>query len=173
MRNQIKKERTDDKRQLMLELKKREERKRILRHGVTTPRNAQLPEISTYTPARDSFHRLFSASNSSLGQSSSVSRAGFLPKINDNMDTPRKSESGRKLRSRSIPVIPAEKPKTPLYSHSMSTTHTINNDTNDIETQIGRVSRIQIYDNNSPTNAPSMSREVTETKIIVSEILSE
>ncbi|XP_021371146.1 leucine-rich repeat-containing protein 74A-like [Mizuhopecten yessoensis] len=88
VRNQIRHEKKEDKRVLLLELKRRDDRKRILQLGVGEPKLPPINDVNVFSSsAKENFSRLFSSSSSSLSRATLPSRSGRLPKI-PGTDTP-------------------------------------------------------------------------------------
>ncbi|XP_060062831.1 leucine-rich repeat-containing protein 74A-like [Ylistrum balloti] len=151
VRNQIRQEKKEDKRLLLLELKRREERKRILRLGVGEPKLPPISDVNVFSSsAKENFSRLFSSSSSSLSRATLQSRGGRLPKI-QGADTP--VTTSRTTLSEGKGQSSVITPRTQLTSRAnVSNTHieSISEQTSRPTTPLTQVARIS--GNSSPCN---------------------
>ncbi|XP_069118298.1 protein phosphatase 1 regulatory subunit 37-like [Argopecten irradians] len=161
VRNQIRQEKKEDRRLLLLELKRREERKRILRLGVGEPKLPPISDVTVFTnSAKENFSRLFSSSSSSLSRTNMHSRSGRLPKISGT-DTPVPSSRNTMSESK---ILPANiTPRTQLTSRSHISASQINSIIEHKSRPITPVTQVEVERQSEESSSTQLKRQESYT----------
>ncbi|XP_033735336.1 leucine-rich repeat-containing protein 74A-like [Pecten maximus] len=166
VRNQIRQEKKEDKRLLLLELKRREERKRILRLGVGEPKLPPISDVAVFSSsAKENFSRLFSSSSSSLSRTNLHSRSGRLPKI-QGTDTPvttSRNTISRNTMSEGKVLPPTITPRAQLTSRTNISNTQIDSISEHTSRPVTPVTQIQRVSEEPPPTSRTQKDQSTPT----------